>query len=213
MTDPTFAKWASEGLIWLPEKGMGYYPVKESPYDQSYWDKYVEYAKTSMGSAITDARALLVDKYIPWDDIVVDVGIGCGSFIERRGQLQRGGFTFGWDICPTGVEWLNQRELLWNPYTRSTPNICFWDAIEHIPDIDSMLDGVERYVFVTVPIFQDGAHILRSRHFRPTEHCWYWTRDGFIAWMREKGFICMEHNTMESLLGREDSHTFVFKRW
>lgn len=77
---------------------------------------------------------------------------------------------------------------------------------------DLFVDRVKKFVFVSIPIFAHKEHVLRSKHFRPTQHFWYWTHDGFIRWMQERGFSCVEKNCMESELGREDIGTFVFAR-
>lgn len=193
---------------------MGYYPVVGSPYDEDYWDKYVMYSQSEMGNDITYQRVGLVQRFIGHSAMLVDVGIGCGHFIHCRNTStsKARSATRGWDVNPKAIDWLQERKLLHNPYEKSVPNICFWDVIEHIPDAADILKNVMEYVFVTVPIFRDAEHILQSKHFRPDEHCWYWTREGFIDWMSEQGFKCVEHNTNESLLGREDSHTFVFLR-
>jgi hypothetical protein len=120
--------------------------------------------------------------------------------------------TKGWDVNPVAVQWLKEQNLLLDPYKNRVEHVSFWDAMEHIPDVAKILESVRQYAFITVPIFEGAEHILRSRHFRKDEHCWYWTRDGLLRWMWAQGFRCVEHNTMESLLGREDSHTFVFQR-
>jgi hypothetical protein len=65
---------------------------------------------------------------------------------------------------------------------------------------------------VSCPIYENSEHILRSKHFRKDEHCWYWTEQGLITFMRHYGFEVVESNRMESDIGREDIGTFVFKR-
>ena len=51
--DAVFALAALRELVWLPERGMGYYPVSGlPPYDAAYFDKYVEYAATTMGHRV-----------------------------------------------------------------------------------------------------------------------------------------------------------------
>jgi hypothetical protein len=188
---------------------MGFFPVTAAPYDAEYWQKYVGYADTVMGRAITAARVELVKRYAHCH-AVVDVGIGCGAFIEARDSS----LTYGFDINPVAVEWLEQRGMLLNPYESTVYAATFWDAIEHISDAHRMLANVERFAFMTVPIIPGNAPPPNGwRHFRPDEHCFYWTRNGLIAWMGEQGFTCREHNTMESLLGREDANTFVFERY
>ena len=204
-TDQVFLHAVQTDLVWLPERGMGFYPVIEQPYDQAYWDKYVGYADTDLGRELTQSRINLVNSYTKAE--VVDVGIGCGDFIMSRPVN-----TYGFDINPVGVAWLKERGLWRDPTGEIVFAVSFWDVLEHIPDPAAILDNVERFVFVSLPLFTGPEHVLGSKHFRRDEHCWYWTYDGLLWWMGEHGFECLEHCTPESLLGREDIHTFVFRR-
>lgn len=201
-----FKRWRDEGLVWLPHRGMGYFPVTAAPYDEAYWAKYEQYAATPMGEAITRFRADLVEKYAAGMR-VCDVGIGCGSFVEARPG------TVGFDINPVGIVWLKNRRLWCDPRDEAVDALCFFDCLEHISRPDEMLANARNYVFVSIPIVPGhGPPPLDWRHLRKDEHCWYFTRSGLINWMREHGFTCLEHSTAESLMGREDSHTFVFLR-
>lgn len=212
LQDPVFAHWFREGLVWLPERGMGFYPITNGDvYNEAYFRKYQGYAVTDLGRALTRARVELVERHAPGVHLV-DVGIGCGQFVSQRLNRPLTGMTYGFDVCPNGVTWLKEQNLWWDPYKKEIEAASFWDSLEHIPDAAQILVNVTRWVFCSLPLFTGPDHVLRSKHFRTDEHCWYWTRDGLIAWMAEQGFRCLEHNTMESLLGREDIHTFVFRR-
>lgn len=205
--DRVFERWRDAGLIWLPEYGVGFYPVAGAPYDEAYFAKYVEYAQTPLGRELTRIRVELVAKYAAGVDLV-DVGIGCGAFIEARG-----GRTYGFDINVAAVRWLEEHGLFLDPYRMKITAATFWDSLEHIADADELLAHVEEWVFCSLPIVPgNGPPPLDWKHLRRDEHCWYWTREGFIAWMREHGFRCVEHNTAESLAGRDDVSTFVFRR-
>ena len=200
-----FAQWARDGLVWLPERGMGWLNVTEAPYDAAYFDKYRAYADTEMGRAITATRVALVRRHAPRDR-VCDVGIGCGSFVEAMDCE-------GFDVNPAGVRWLNDRLRFCDPREQTVDAATFWDVLEHIAQPAAILDNVRKWVFVSLPIVPgDGPPPLDWKHLRRDEHCLYWTRAGLIAWMGEHGFECIEHNTAESLLGRDDAHTFVFRR-
>lgn len=197
-----------DGLTWYPERQMGYYPVRGagSIYDQSYFEKYCAYAATELGRQITTARVSLVDRYLPRGPLL-DVGIGSGAFVEMR---QRGAPTFGFDINPAAVAWLMEKELYRDPM-QPIEAMSFWDSLEHLTEPEQLLANT-KWAFITLPIFTGPDHVLASKHFRRDEHLWYFTRQGLIGWMRAQGFQCREHNTMETLLGREDIHTFVFRR-
>jgi hypothetical protein len=205
MSDPVFAEWMQAGLVWLPERGMGYYPVREAPYDQAYFEKYEGYAATSMGAAITRERAALVRRHAP-HALVCDVGIGCGAFVEAMGCC-------GYDINPAAVTWLCERGAWHDPYETPVDALTCWDALEHIPDAARLVASARRWVFCALPIVPGaGPPPPTWKHFRPTEHCWYWTEPGLIAWMAAQGFACVEVNTLETGLGREDVTSFAFRR-
>lgn len=207
--DATFAQWSGDSLVWLPERGMGFFPVKDAPYDAAYFAKYQGYAATPMGRALTEARIELVARH--WRGELVDVGIGCGDFVAARTEAT-GALTLGCDVNPLAIDWLNARCLWLDPAHESVAAASFWDSLEHIPQPDLILANVRQFVFVSLPIFADVAHVLRSKHYRKDEHCWYWTRAGFLAWMAAQGWQPVEHNVMETALGREDIETFAFKR-
>jgi len=212
--DSYFKKLIESELVWLPEKGIGYYPVKDSSYDEAYFAKYVTYANTPMGLKLTQQRVDFVDKY--WKSRLVDVGIGCGSFIEQREERNKGvyyiGPTNGFDINPAGIKWLHDRNIFFDPAKQKIEAATFWDSLEHIHDPDTILDNITNWVFVSMPIYHDAEHLIKSKHFRKDEHCWFFTNNGFVAWMATKGFECVEISHFESLLGREDILSYAFKR-
>jgi hypothetical protein len=195
-------------LVWWPESGMGWYPVAdtEAPYDQAYFERYRAMAETEIGRRLNGLRVRLFRRWNTGPVDVVDVGIGSGAFLQLLG---RG--AWGWDVNPAAVDWLERRGLLRNPYEGCSTVTC-WDSLEHLADPAALVAAVRERLFVSLPIFTGPDHVLRSRHFRRDEHVWYWTRDGFIAWLARHGFRTVEHSTMESLAGREDIHSFVAER-
>ncbi|WP_051389632.1 bifunctional 2-polyprenyl-6-hydroxyphenol methylase/3-demethylubiquinol 3-O-methyltransferase UbiG [Bradyrhizobium sp. Ec3.3] len=181
-----------------------------APYDAKYFERYEAMADTAMGRALNWARCDLVRRYTK--GAVVDIGIGAGTFIRRRM-----GFsllpTYGYDVNPAGIAWLKKYGVYLNPYEcESVDAITCWDVLEHIPDFETLVNRVKHFVFVSIPIFRDASHALTSKHFRPDEHCWYFTSYGLKAVFDTLGFDCVEENDKESRLGREDVMSFVFKR-
>jgi len=196
-----------DGLTWWPAKGMGFYPVQPNGvYGEDYWKKYVGYAITPIGQKLTQARVDLVKRHCR-DEPLVDIGIGCGQFIEARG-----GRTSGFDVNLHAIKWLQERNLWFDPYRAQPENITCWDSLEHLSEPAELVGRVGSKVVVSLPIFSDMEHVLRSKHFRKDEHYWYWTRDGFVKWMEDLGFVLLEENRMEESCGREDIGTFAFGR-
>lgn len=195
---------AENRLQWLPEVGIGYYPVTGQPYNQKYWERYRQYDATACGDALTAIREELVDGF--YSGLALDVGIGGGRFVIQRPM------TVGYDVNPAAVAWLRTQLRWFNPYTTKVPAACFWDSLEHIADPGPLLANVEEYAFVSAPIYRDGEDVLRSKHFRRDEHYWYWTRAGIVTFMHNFGFHVVMSNCMEQACGREAIETFVFRR-
>jgi hypothetical protein len=152
-----------------------------------------------------NARVEFVARH--YKGMLCDVGIGSGAFIICRGPL-----TFGWDVNPVGIQWLKQRHRYADPMITPFPAISMWDVLEHIPNFVPLLKNVGRWLFLSLPIFRDATHALGSKHFRPDEHCWYFTRDGLVWLMNKLGFMLMEENDEETKIGREDIMSFAFHK-
>lgn len=208
--DRTFGQWSINELVWIPSRGMGFYPVTESPYDAAYFEKYQRYAETELGRQLTAQRVALVQRFHPYGNLV-DVGIGCGAFVQAR--VDHGFATQGYDVSPCAIAWLERNGYWRDPYKYEIGAVSLWDSLEHLLDPARLLANVRSWVFTSLPIVPgDGPPPRDWKHFRRDEHRWYWTRAGLIGWMLEQGFRCVEHGTPESLLGRQDIETFVFRR-
>jgi Methyltransferase domain len=207
---PLVTQFSIGRLTWWPQLGIGYYPVQTglAPYDQDYFDQFDRNARTELGRALMQARFNFVERH--YRGTLIDVGIGSGAFVELRNGRRR--TTYGYDVNPAGLEWLEERALLVDPYLVSFDAMTLWDVLEHIPDFQSLLANVREWLFLSLPIFRDVEHVLRSKHFKPEEHCWYFTRDGLVHAMSICGFAPVSESMMETELGREDIGTFAFKR-
>lgn len=200
-----FKQELKSGLVWLPEIGMGRFPVpKDRPYDESYFSRYQSMADTPMGQQLTAARIQFVARH--YQGPVLDVGIGSGQFVScYPGAL-------GFDVNPAGVEWLHGRNTYADLYACRWRALTMWDVLEHIDDPERAVHQAKEFVFVSLPIFEGAEHILSSRHYRKDEHIWYWTHEGLLKWFKAQGFTCVEHNTIESMLGRDGISSYAFHR-
>lgn len=197
-------------MTWLADRGFGFYPIdRPAPYDQAYFDKYRGYARTPLGAELTRQRVDLVNAYVPQHFTVVDVGIGCGQFLQAMLMHRR---CRGFDVNPVAVKMLNDTGLWSDPYNVGADVLTFWDSFEHIQAPGRLLDMGATFVFISMPIFRDQAHAASSKHFRPDEHWWYFTSWGLIREMECAGYRCLEMNYNETKAGREDIGTFVFEQ-
>jgi len=119
----------------------------------------------------------------------------------------------GYDINVAGRLWLQDHGCYRNPYTYEFVDaVTMWDVLEHIEDFGPLLNNVRQWVFLSLPIFRDQEHTLRSKHFRPDEHYWYFTAPGLQHVMGLHGFELKHSDDRESRRGREDILSFVFRR-
>lgn len=197
-------------LTWNEEKGLGFYPVKDALYDDFYFKASIANSESPLAPELTRCRINHVNTYTK--GLILDFGAGCGQFLHARGNC------LGYDICPQAVAWLQKEGLFFNPYEedmdkRGIEAMTFFDSLEHLRDPEKILKRIKKqYVFISLPIFRDKAHVLASKHFKPREHYWYFAQRSIRAFMKECGFKFFDCLDYETVCGREDIQTFVFRR-
>lgn len=175
-------------------------------YDQEYFERYVGYEGKTIARKLNAGRVDLVNRHAG-KGRVLDIGIGSGEFIRSRPN------TRGFDVNPKAREWL-QAEGLWAEDIRGFDGYTFWDVLEHVPVPEVYFKRMPTgsYVFVALPIFEDLTRIRESRHYRPGEHLYYFTEQGFVDWMAEYRFDLLERSDHESEAGRDSIVAFAFQR-
>ena len=140
---------------------------------------------------------------------VFDIGVGSGEFIKKRKPLQ----TMGFDINPAAVDWLKENNLYTEDYDKFAV-FTFWDVIEHCRDPELYFKRIpqDALLFTAIPIFKNLKKIRYSRHYRPDEHYYYFTRQGFVNYMLLWGFSLIDENDGEIKAGREDIYSFAFRK-
>lgn len=194
----------TDTLLWSDELGIGFHGRQPIAYEGEYFQRYRQLDATPMGEALTAARVDMVRRHT--SGLVVDIGIGGGLFVERMG-------CHGYDISAEAKAWLVNRGAYVDPYADRVYAITCWDSLEHIPDPAALIAQVDRWAFVSMPIYQDQADVLRSKHYKPGEHLHYFTVRGLVGWFAQQGFGCVEINEKESQLGREGIISFAFRRF
>lgn len=199
---------ADADLIICPGHGVAYQRDMSHPvhYNGEYFDKYSHYEGTPIADAINAGRIALVDKYVGPDAGVLDVGIGSGEFIKKRPN------TFGYDINPKAIAWLKET-MRWAEFA-TFDAFTFWDVLEHVETPDDYFRRIHpgAYLFTSLPIFDDLTRIRASKHYRPDEHLYYFTEDGFVDWMAKHRFKLLERADFETSAGREAILSFAFRR-
>ena len=177
-------------------------------YGPDYFDTCLGYEDKDIARKINAGRIALVNRHVGLNS-VVDIGIGSGEFIKKRG-----GRTFGVDVNPVAIEWLKHHRL-WADRLDGFAGYTFWDVLEHVETPETYLGRIDlhAFLFTSVPIF-DGLDTIRaSRHYRPGEHLYYWTDSGFVRWLDLHGFQILERQTFEMDAGRDSIHSYAFRRY
>lgn len=159
--------------------------------------------QTDIGRRLTKSRIHWVRTF--FDGRLCDIGIGGGRFVTECGAM-------GYDINPDARAWLKSLGAWCDPYQSPIDAVSFWDSLEHIHDPSPLLHNVRSWAFISLPVFDGPEHVLRSKHFRKDEHCWYFTERGLVDFMREHGFELVGSSVMEQLAGREDIRSYAFRR-
>ncbi len=183
-------------------------------YDAAYLANYQrpEYSNSEIARAVTRGRCALVKRHIEKGTNVFDIGACTGAFM--RAATAEGYWLFGFDVIPEVVSRLKEE----NRYTEDVTKfeaITMWDSIEHMRDPDgSWLSKIKKdaHLFISVPIMPDIESVRSSKHYKPGEHLYYWTQEGFINWMALYGFALVEVSDHEVKAGRQDIGAFVFKK-
>lgn len=212
----------SDLLSWNSDIGYGFFPVDpaEWPYDEAYRAKYEAMASTQMATKLNIHRANLAldaakriyrePREIP---TFIDIGPGDGAFMrELSSYLPEGeDYVFGFDVNPAMVTRLKEENRYAEPNKGPWTVMSFWDSFEHIHRPDKTVASAKTVV-MSIPIFNNKAHVLESKHFRPDEHVWYFTDMGIRTFMAKLGFATVHVDDQETRLGREDIKSYIFLR-
>jgi len=200
---PSLPNGLRNSLLWCEASGRGWCGAELVPYDKAYFDKYLVMDESECGVNLTRARLDMVRRH--YGGKGVDIGIGGGKFVEESGWM-------GFDVNADAVSWLWSNGLYCNPYANRVKAVTCWDSLEHIPEPEKLLAQIDEWLFVSMPIYKDYRDCLFSKHYRPGEHIHYFTFNGLVRFCESQGFALVEDNTIESDLGRENIHSFAFRR-
>ena len=208
-SNPYWQLMLQSTLVALPEWGIAYYPPHipaSHVYGREYFEEYQRRSNTDIGEALNDARTKMVRNYDITGDNLLDIGVGSGAFVRAYP-------CWGYDINAAAVDMLIRQDRFITPnLMRGDVSMTFWDSLEHIPDPKPLLDLITDYAFVSTPIYPNLHTLKKSKHYKPNEHCWYFTHDGLIQFMKAHAFSLIEWSDIETQLGREAISSYVFAR-
>lgn len=181
-------------------------------YDAAYLAKCAAY-DPAIEARVIAGRCEMLRRVLPVEAKLklIDVGAGSGAFLKAAQVM--GLDAYGYDVIPEVVLVL-QRQERYSADFGAADAITFWDSMEHMDAPEVVLRRVRRgaHVFVSLPIFEDLRAVRDSKHYRPGEHLYYWTVNGFVEWMSFYGYRLLEVSEHENDAGREGIGSFAFCR-
>jgi len=180
------------------------------PYDKAYFDKYAKYEITPIARRLHIARTQVVGEFCAGEKIL-DIGIGCGTFISRATNFD----VLGYDINPAAITWLEKHKCyhaIEKGLDQFTGITC-WDVLEHMREPGEILGKLKpgQYLFIAIPIFPDFENITQDKHYRPNEHYYYFTERGLLSWLRQYRLKHIKTTEREQWAGRYNIKTYVMR--
>lgn len=180
-------------------------------YGAEYLARYdsFDYTFSDTAHAVMSGRLALLARHTLPHSSVLDVGTASGAFV--RAAAGAGFAAKGFDVIEQSAERL-KADGLYADDPRDFDAVTLWDCIEHMEAPEVFFRHIRRgaLVFASIPVFDDMRQIRRSKHYKPGEHLYYWTAQGFINWMAMYGFRLLEQSAHETDAGRDSVGAFAF---
>jgi 2-polyprenyl-3-methyl-5-hydroxy-6-metoxy-1,4-benzoquinol methylase len=195
------------------ERGVAYQRdmSKRVAYDAAYLANYDAYSANAVSGALNAARVEMLARHVQPGSSVLDIGAASGVFV--RAACAAGFGARGFDVIPEAVERLKAADL-YADNAGDFDAVTMWDSIEHVDMPELYLKHIKKgsTLVTAIPVFEDLTKIRQSKHYKPGEHFYYWTADGFVDWMAMYGFRLVERSSHETELGRESIGAFAFRK-
>lgn len=207
-----FGRMKNDDLCIVEHRGIAYQrdpSFGKMAYDDAYFAHYKALEGSPVADRLNAGRVAMIARHASDGATILDIGAGCGTFV--RSARTWGFDAKGFDIIPKTVEHLKNIDAFAdNPDGFDV--VTFWDSLEHIEEPESVLKRINKgaVVIVAIPIHDDIMRVRDSKHYKPGEHLYHFTAQGFINWMALHGFRLLETSTHEVDAGRESIGAFAF---
>ncbi len=189
--------------------------MKKDPirYDDDYLARYQtpEYMDGKVAQAVVKGRVNFLREYVTRGTNVLDIGACTGAFMKAA--TAAGYYMRGYDVIDTVVSRLKEEDCFEDKASKFDA-LTMWDSIEHMRAPEVWLSEIKKgaHLLVAVPIMENIQGVRNSKHYKPGEHLYYWTEDGFKAYMALYGFRWVGTSNHETHAGRKEIGAFAFVR-
>lgn len=178
--------------------------VKEI-YTEDYAKRYQVLASTNLGKAIYHTRWALIERYCPpAGQTVLDYGCGPGSFNAHGPDGYK---KLNFDINPacgfTDKPWMTRAYKSGLAAAGNKIDILtMWDSIEHNPRFYQEIKEINApWLFLSTPNLESvDKAIVDWKHYRPSEHIFYFDRHSLRVILEDLGYTIREFNYDEGRL-------------
>jgi len=173
-------------LYEINQDGVIHQKITKNPmkYDTNYIDTYVKLGVTN--DEMSYLRYGFMRGVI--DDInkILDVGYGSGSFIKIcSNQIPN---CFGYDI--SGYPVPEKVTPVEDIYKDEYDVVCFFDVLEHLPDIEVIKNLKTEYIYISAPWchFYSEKWFMEWKHRKFDEHLWHFSEVSLDKFMARMGY-------------------------
>jgi 2-polyprenyl-3-methyl-5-hydroxy-6-metoxy-1,4-benzoquinol methylase len=199
-----------DDLTFIDSRGIAYQRAAgRVRYDNAYAHKVEAYEGSEIARKVNAGRVAMLRRHLPVGASMLDIGSGTGEFLHAARAA--GYDAKGYEVIPKMANELEAHQLFAaDPHPFDA--VSLWDVIEHMEDPSARLKQTRKgaLLFVSLPVFGDIRAIRDSKHYRPDEHLYYWTEQGFINWAALYGFRLLETSRHECEAGRDSIGAFAF---
>jgi len=177
-------------------------------YGTEYFERYRLRAQTQMGFNLSAFRKTYAEIFTDKNSRILDFGCCYGHNVLTNSNW------YGFDIIEGTKERLDNK--FDHEYCRYK-SICFFDVLEHLCEPIDMLHSIPQgtKLFVSIPLLPEWPNrksLMQWRHWKPGEHFLYASVCGFEIFVKQNGYNILDHNMIETSLGRKDIHTYYLKK-
>jgi hypothetical protein len=131
---------------------------------------------------------------------ITDVGYGNGAFMKfAKKQIP---VVYGHDISgvpvPAGCDFIEDINLV-------VDVLCFWDVLEHYPNIQFVKDLRCETIVLSLPFFPGTDKFSTWPHRKPGEHLHHFTLESMRKWMWKMGWRMVAYSKHEDIVRRRDT--------
>lgn len=131
---------------------------------------------------------------------ILDVGFGNGAFMKfsKKQVPSVSGHDISGVPVPAGCDFAPDVNIVCDV-------ICFWDCLEHYPNIQFVKDLRAETIVLSLPFFPGTDKFPTWPHRKPNEHLHHFTLESMRKWMWKMGWRMVAYSKHEDIVRRRET--------